>query len=64
MPEQLVTTVAGNTKFQIIHAPNQKHCIIRNFNLRFGRVERIGRVADVLGAVEHPERQPGQEVAR
>ena len=32
--------------------------------LRFRRVERIGAVADVLGAVKHPECQSGQEVPR
>jgi len=30
--------------------------------VRFRRVKRIGRVADVLGAVEHAERQSGQEI--
>lgn len=30
----------------------------------FRRVERITRVSDVLRAMEHPESEPGQEVAR
>ncbi len=32
-------------------------------NVGLGRVGRDGRVADVLGRVEDPERQPGEEVA-
>ena len=32
--------------------------------LRFRGVEGVRAVPDVLGAVEHPESQPRQEVAR
>ena len=30
---------------------------------RLGRVERVGAVTDVLGAVKHPVGQTGQEVS-
>lgn len=34
-----------------------------HIRLRFGRVHGGGRVSDVLGALEHPERQTGQEIS-
>ena len=61
MSHQLVNSIPGKLSEDIYKGVSCAMMLFLN-SLRFWRMVRTGRVSDVLGALEDPERQACQEI--